>query len=178
MKKHLSTLLAAFTLAAAGCAGAPDAVDRETEAEIQSLTVGEPVLFPLLAADLYLKPNVVDVVSSADGMAYTLPYGGVVEVPCNTTHIRVRYRYVNGGALGAGAHSNRSFVSGLPSDVNPQAALAAGGARVDWFSHALAIPANTPRTLVIGLDNFGAVPESSEANNVFKGDIVRLCTTH
>src|SRR5262245_24304224 len=111
MKRMLLTVLVA-----AGCAGAPTSEDVEAEAEIAALTTSEPVAFPALAADLYFKPNVVDVFTSS-GAAYSLPYGGTIDVPCNTSWVRVRYRYVNGGVLAAAAHSNRSFVVGLPSQV-------------------------------------------------------------
>ena len=99
----------------------------------------------------------------------------VFKVPCNTSGLRARYKYGNGGPVIAGAHVNAGITLGGATYPFAQAALAAGASREAWASWGTLTPANTPISVAIRLDNGGAVAESNELDNVWKAQVIRVC---
>ena len=137
--------------------------------------VAAPIL--IIKPDLQFSPLVVGI-DWGGGLRAAVP-GQVLRIPCQVGTIRVKFTYKNAGIVNAGAHHVRGFVTGMPSAVVAQPLLAAGTARTGFMSLLVGgVPANVVRDLSIYLDNFGAVTESSEGNNLLQTKIVKVCTAH
>lgn len=102
--------------------------------------------------------------------------GGRVRIRCNWSTVRVGYRYKNASFVGAGGHSVRAFFTGGPSVVAPQPPLGPNAFRSNWVSlNGSLLPPNVWRQVRIYLDNFNAVAEMNEGNNLFTANVIRVC---
>lgn len=106
----------------------------------------------------------------------TVAYGGTVKVPCNTGGLRIKYKYGNGGGVAAGAHQNKGQALGSAAFTFAFAGLGSGVAREAIASVGAIVNPNVETPFAIVLDAANAVaPETSEVDNVFKAQILRVC---
>lgn len=157
LNRTLAPVLVTLCLSACGQSGAPDASStRSSQPNLRF--IGKTVT-------LLTVPGTP-----------TLEYGKQAIVPCNTGGIRIRYRYGNGGDVGAVAHQNKSAAFGSPAFAFSFGALASGQGRDAIASIGAIVSPNVSTAIAIVLDaGLAVTPETSESDNVFKAFIVRQC---